>query len=294
MPEGPSIVILKEQAGPFTGRFIRTASGNAKLDLQRLPGRRILSLRSFGKQFLIETPELSVRIHLLMFGSYRIDERADKPPRLLLTFARGELSFYACSVRYLEQPLDALYDWRSDVLSDAWNPRLALKRLRAQPDTLVCDALLDQAIFAGVGNIIKNEVLFRIRVHPESTIGALPPRKLTELITQAREYSFDFLEWKKAFVLRKHWLAHNKRVCPRCQIPFTRQYLGTTDRRSFFCERCQVKYGTGRAGRPAPSASQSPAAARKRRARQPSDERPPLRSTPAGRRPRRATGRLRG
>ncbi|HZR02665.1 MAG TPA: DNA-formamidopyrimidine glycosylase family protein [Burkholderiales bacterium] len=242
MPEGPSIVILKEQAGPFTGRFIQTASGNAKLDLKRLPGRRILSLRSFGKQFLIETPELTVRIHLLMFGSYRINERADKPPRLLVTFARGELSFYACSVRYLEQPLDDLYDWRSDVLSEVWNPRLALKRLRAQPDTLVCDALLDQTIFAGVGNIIKNEVLFRIRVHPLSRVGALPAAKLRELVREARQYSFDFLYWKRRFQLRAHWLAHNKSVCPRDHVKYQRGYLGERQRRSFWCELCQRRY----------------------------------------------------
>ena len=242
MPEGPSIVILKEHAGPFTGRFIRTASGNAKLDLQRLPGARILSLRSFGKQFLIETPELTVRIHLLMFGSYRINERADKPPRLLLTFARGELSFYACSVRYLEQPLDELYDWRSDVLSDLWDPRLALKRLRAQPDTLVCDALLDQTIFAGVGNIIKNEVLFRIRLHPLSRLGALPAAKLRELVREARQYSFDFLYWKRRFQLRAHWLAHNKGVCARDHVKYQRGYLGERQRRSFWCELCQRRY----------------------------------------------------
>ena len=242
MPEGPSIVILKEQAGPFTGRFIRTASGNAKLDLERLADSRILALRSFGKQFLIETPELTVRIHLLMFGSYRINERADKPPRLLLTFARGELSFYARSVRYLEQPLSELYDWRSDVLSDAWDPRLALKRLRAQPDTLVCDALLDQTIFAGVGNIIKNEVLFRIRVHPLSRVGALPAAKLRELVREARQYSFDFLYWKRRFQLRAHWLAHNKGVCPRDHVKYQRAYLGERERRSFWCELCQRRY----------------------------------------------------
>src|SRR5690348_8936004 len=104
MPEGPSIVLLKEQAGPFAGRFIRAASGNAKVDLARLAGARVLALRSFGKQFLIETSALTVRIHLLMFGSYRINERTDKPPRLSLRFARGELGFYACSVRYIEGP----------------------------------------------------------------------------------------------------------------------------------------------------------------------------------------------
>jgi endonuclease-8 len=242
MPEGPSIVILRGEAAPFTGRTIRRAEGNAKIDMNRLPGQRVLAFRSFGKQFLIELPDVTVRIHLLMFGSYRIDERKDAVPRLRLTFDEGELNFYTCSVRLLEGELDELYDWRTDVMSDAWDPALARKRLRAMPDTLACDALLDQNVFAGVGNIIKNEVLFRIRTHPLSTIGALPARKLRELVEQARQYSFEFLEWKRAFVLRKHWLAHNQSICPRDHVKFHRAYLGRTNRRSFFCELCQRRY----------------------------------------------------
>ena len=243
MPEGPSIVILREQAAKFTGRIIRAASGNSKIDKKRLVGQRVVSLFSFGKHFLIQTPVVTVRIHLLMFGSYRVDEsRPDREPRLHLQFARGQLNFYSCSVRYLEAPPDELYDWRTDVMSDAWDARLALRRLRSQPDTLVCDALLDQNIFAGVGNIIKNEVLFRIRVHPLSTVGSLPARKLRDLVREARQYSFDFLEWKKRFVLRKHWLAHNQSLCPRDHVKFHRAYLGRTNRRSFFCELCQRRY----------------------------------------------------
>jgi endonuclease-8 len=84
--------------------------------------------------------------------------------------------------------------------------------------------------------------LFRIRVHPLSTVGALPAPKLRELVTQARQYSFDFLAWKKAFVLKQHWLAHTKRICPRCDIPFVKAHLGKTQRRSFFCENCQRRY----------------------------------------------------
>jgi endonuclease-8 len=128
-------------------------------------------------------------------------------------------------------------------MSDDWDPAIARRKLRAMPDTLVCDALLDQNVFAGVGNIIKNEVLFRIRVHPLSTIGALPVAKLRALVREARQYSFDFLEWKKQYVLRKHWLAHNKTTCASCGAKLTRAYLGVTDRRSFFCERCQPLYG---------------------------------------------------
>jgi endonuclease-8 len=107
---------------------------------------------------------------------------------------------------------------------------------------LVCDALLDQNIFAGVGNIIKNEVCYRIMVHPESKVGALPVKQLTELIKQARVYSFDFLEWKKNYVLRKHWLAHTKKKCKRCDLPLVKKYCGHTKRRTFFCPNCQVLY----------------------------------------------------
>jgi endonuclease-8 len=145
-------------------------------------------------------------------------------------------------VRFIDEPLDEVYDWSADVLSDAWDAAAARRKLRAMPETLVCDALLDQNVFAGVGNIIKNEVLFRIRVHPLSKLGALPPRKLAQLVDEARRYSFDFLFWKRAFVLRKHWLAHTKRTCPRCDIPLLKAHLGTTDRRSFWCERCQRRY----------------------------------------------------
>jgi len=244
MPEGPSIQILREQAAGFAGKVVRRAGGNSRIDTARLVGRRLVAVRSWGKHFLLEFEGFAVRIHLLMFGSYRINEaKEDATPRLSLGFAGGkELNFYTCSVRYIEEPLDAVYDWSADVLSDAWDAAAARKKLRAMPDTLVCDALLDQTVFSGVGNIIKNEVLFRIRVHPLSTAGALPAPKLRELVAQARQYSFDFLAWKKAFVLKQHWLAHTKTICPRCDIPFVKAHLGKTRRRSFFCENCQHRY----------------------------------------------------
>jgi endonuclease-8 len=239
MPEGPTLVILREEARDFVGKKIRQAGGNLRLfPPAQLEGKKVLDLRSWGKHLLILLPGCTLRVHFLLFGSYRIDERKpNATPRLSLGFARGrELNFYACSIKpvALED-----YDWRCDVMSDAWDPALARKRLRAQPDLLACDALLDQDIFAGVGNIIKNEVLFRIRLHPLARIGDLPPRKLAQLVDQARAYSFDFLEWKKQAVLKQHWLAHRKTTCPRCHIPYSRGILGRTKRRSFWCERCQ-------------------------------------------------------
>ena len=245
VPEGPSLVILREESSRFVGKKIVHAEGNTKtVDLATLTGKKIVSLRSWGKHFIIELPDTALRIHFMLFGSYRIDERKESPPRLSLQFAGGkELNFYACSVKPVEADLDATYDWDADIMSPSWDAAKARKKLRANPDMLACDALLDQTIFAGVGNIIKNEVLFRIRLHPLSTVGALPAPKLRQLVEQARQYSFDFLEWKKAFVLKKNWLAHRKSTCPRCDIPFSKGHLGLTKRRAFYCERCQKRYG---------------------------------------------------
>ena len=242
MPEGPSIVILREAAAKFRGKTVRRALGNSSLDLTRMEGRRVLALRSWGKHFLVEFSGFSLRVHMLMFGSYRIDERKPSPPRVSLQFDNGELNIYASSLKYIEGKLDQTYDWRTDVMNDAWDPRLARRRLKQQPDTLICDALLDQELFAGVGNIIKNEVLFRQRVHPESTVGALPPRVLGRLIADARAYSFLFLEWKRAFELKKHWQIHTKRTCPTCGGPVSKTYPGRSRRRTFFCPNCQIRY----------------------------------------------------
>ena len=242
MPEGPSIVILKELVQSFKGKKITDVEGNSKLDIQQLKGQTITDFKSWGKHFLICCTKVTVRIHFMLFGSYRINEKKESKPRLSLQFNSGELNFYACSVQFIEEDPDTIYDYTADVMNEAWDEKKAKKKLKLQPDTLVCDALLDQQIFAGVGNIIKNEVLFRIRVHPESQVGALPAKQLKALVAEARIYSFDFLVWKKNYVLKKHWLAHTKKICPRCDIPFIKKHAGKTKRRTFFCTNCQELY----------------------------------------------------
>lgn len=244
MPEGPSIVILKEAVTGFTGKKLLETGGNTKVDFSGLVGKKLTAFKSFGKNFFIcFGRKLSIKVHFMLFGSYRINERKETPARLSLVFDNGELNFYACSVQLVEDDLDALYDWSADVMNDDWDESAARRKLKAMPEVLVVDALLDQNIFAGVGNIIKNEVLFRIQVHPKNKVGDLPAGKLTEMIRQARIYSFDFLEWKKQYVLKKHWLAHTKSTCPRDGEPIIKEYLGKTNRRTFYCDACQEMYG---------------------------------------------------
>lgn len=243
MPEGPSIVILKEAALPlFKGKKIISASGNAKIEIASLINKKIIDFKSWGKHFLICLADDTIKIHFLMFGSYAINEQKHFAPRLHLQFKNGELNVYNCSVKLLGAKADDIYDWSSDVMSNDWNAQTAKEKLKMLPEMLVCDALLDQNIFAGVGNIIKNEVLFRIKIHPNSKIGKLPDSCMDDMIKEARDYSFDFLKWKKAFDLKSHWLVHAKKICPRCNIPIQRKNLGEKKRRAFYCNNCQVLY----------------------------------------------------
>jgi endonuclease VIII len=242
MPEGPSIVILKEAIARFNRKKILNATGNAKIDMKRLENKTIRSIRSWGKHLLICFDGFFIRIHLLMFGTYRINETKTTPLRLGLRFKNDELNFYTCAVRLVEGDPDEIYDWTADVMNELWDEKKALKKLKEQPGELICDALLDQDIFSGVGNIIKNEILFITCIHPESKTGTIPAKKLNVLVKEAVSYSFDFLKWKKAFELKKHWLAYGKKTCPRCQIKLHKEYPGVRKRRSFFCNNCQERY----------------------------------------------------
>ena len=242
MPEGPSIIILKEAVQKFKGKKIIQAEGNAKLDIKRMSGEKIIDIKTWGKHLLIGFKGFTLRVHLMMFGSYRVNEESKATPKLKLIFAKGYINFYACSLKYIEGDLNDTYDWSADVMNNDFDPRAARVKIKKLSDELICDVLLNQEILAGVGNIIKNEVLFRIRLHPETLVKDIPPRKLTELINEARYYSFEFLKWKKAFVLKKHWQAYTKKKCPRDQAPIFKKYCGKTKRRTFFCEVCQVWY----------------------------------------------------
>lgn len=243
MPEGPSIVIMKEELSPFIGKKVTAVSGNAKIALERMKNKKITDIKTWGKHLLICFSDFTVRIHLLMFGTYRINESKELAPRLHLQFGRKELNFYTCSIVIIDGPLEEKYDFDRDVMSKTWDPKKAMASLDKMPrGTLVCDALLNQEVFAGVGNIIKNEVLFRIKVHPASKVDKLPLKQKKALIKEAVKYSFEFLKWKKAFVLKQHWLAHTKKICPRCHIPLIKEILGKTKRRAFYCDNCQVLY----------------------------------------------------
>lgn len=265
MPEGPSLVIAVEELRPFVGKRIVEVTGNTRQPKERLLGERIRDIFSYGKYLNFQFEDFALRIHFMLFGSMRVGEpRPNRDPRLTLSVG-GELQaaataggkavltdaspaalptayFYACSVQFIEDSnLRAQYEFRTDVMSPQWNRAYVLKRVRAlPPETTVDDVLMDQSLFTGVGNIIKNEVLWRLRLAPTTPLGNLTPRQVGRLATDAREYSQRFYELKKQYILRKNYQIYRKGACPRgCASKIVHRKTGRRGRMSHWCPVCQ-------------------------------------------------------
>lgn len=240
MPEGPSIAIAAEELAFLRNKTVLEVSGNSKQPIVRLEKKKILDVFSHGKRLNIQCKGFGLRIHFMLFGSYRVDEeREGIMPRLMLRTKGGTAYFYSCSARLEEGDLRAGYDFRIDVMSPEWDRKHVRSLVKRQSDETLDDILMDQDIFAGVGNIIKNEVLFRRRLLPTRTAGSLTARQLSAFVDEAHAFSLLFYELRKQFVLKKNLQIHRRAACPVCMGKVTHEKTGKRNRMSHYCGHCQ-------------------------------------------------------
>lgn len=245
MPEGPQMVFFKEQFDQFLGQQVVKAEGDASnIPFKNLKGKRLDEIKTFGKELLFCFPDFTLRIHLMLFGKFAINDTLNRKLRLGLEFETGDINFYASDCKLIYEPLDEHYDWNTDVMNPLFDKVKALEKLTAKPDQLICDALLDQHILAGVGNKIKNEVLFRKRVHPQNTVGQIPEKKLKELIDECVTLSFKYLSWIHEGENNEHWEVYKKKECIRDHIPVLKEKIGKNNRTCYFCDKCQLLFDT--------------------------------------------------
>lgn len=247
--EGPSLYLAAEQLQPFVGRRIDAVAGNSRIGIDRLSGQVVSEIFSWGKHLVFQFSDVALRVHFMLWGTFAAtvngesltgDYRRSGPPRLVLTCANGDITIWAASIRFVEESnARAAYDFTADVMSEHWDAKGALRKVRAFPRAEIADVLLDQEIFAGVGNIIKNEVLFRMRVSPFARVHRLSDDTLKRIIKDARVFSFRFLELRRVFALRRNLDVYRRSVCPRCGNAIERLVHGQRARRSFFCRTCQ-------------------------------------------------------
>jgi endonuclease-8 len=250
--EGPSLVLAKEQLRPFVKKRVLRVTGNSKIDQDRFQGALVKDIFTWGKHLLFQFDGFALKVHFLLFGTYEAevegvavtgDYKRARVPRLAFVFPNGELRMYNCSVKIMESDrLKRDYDLSADVLSRTWDPAKALLKMRRSPEEEIADVLLDQDIFAGVGNIIKNEVLSLAKVHPQTKVGDLPPAKLKQIVALARSFSKQFLRWRRAFVLRRHLRIHQRGACPYCGGQVVHVKTGKRARIAHYCPVCQRKF----------------------------------------------------
>jgi len=249
--EGPSLYLAAKQLQPFRGKTILSVAGNTKIEKERLLNKNVKTIFSWGKHLVIQFDEFALRTHFLLFGAFEAtvndssltgEYRRSYTPRLQLDFENGSIKLFNCSVKFLETTnAKASYDFTIDIMSPRWDSDQALDSISAKQYAEIADLLLDQEIFAGVGNIIKNEVLWRVRIHPETKVKNIPPSDLKELIAETKKFSLLFYKWRKVFSLRKHLDIYQKSTCPRCGTKLKREKTGKRHRISHFCPVCQIK-----------------------------------------------------
>ncbi len=247
--EGPSLYLAAQQLHPFVGKRILEVTGNSKVGIERMNQKKVLDIFSWGKHLVFQFDKFAMRIHFMLFGTFQAAinnkfvtgdyKKKAQSPRLVLKFKNGHLEAYSCSIKYIESArAKEEYDFSVDVLSDHWDQGKAIKTTQTQ-DEEIADVLLDQTIFAGVGNIIKNEILSLAKVNPKAKANALPKTKVKQLVTLARDFSWQFYEWRKVFQLRVNLRIHRKGKCPWCGTKVIREKTGKRQRWAYYCPVCQ-------------------------------------------------------
>ena len=204
MPEGDTIfraaqTLHRALAGSIVTRFESVFPALNRIDHDRpLAGRTIESVSARGKHLLMAfSGDLVLRTHMRMHGSwhiYRPGERWQRSAHDMRIVVQTS-SFVAVGFNV---PIAELLTGRDlsrhkelqalgqDLLAASFDEDEVLRRLRSHDGDAIADALLNQRIVAGIGNVFKSEILFIARIHPFQTAGALSDDDLRRIVGESR------------------------------------------------------------------------------------------------------------
>ncbi|MGC4766314.1 zinc finger domain-containing protein [Micromonospora sp. DT46] len=129
-----------------------------------------------------------------------------------------------------------------DLLGTDWDPAEAVRRLAADPDVTISEALLDQRNLAGVGNLYKCEVLFLRGVSPWTPVRAVPDLAGTVALAQ-KLLAANRGRWTQSTTgsLRRGQTSYvygrRAQPCRRCGTAIRKEELG--ERVTYWCPVCQ-------------------------------------------------------
>jgi len=208
---------------------------------------------SRGKHLFIRAGDASVHSHLKMDGAWLIGGqiRRVQPHKIRIILETADsraagIDLGVLEILKREHDMDVVAHLGPDLLGDDWEPRIARENLVSDPQRPLAEALLDQRVMAGVGNVYANELCFVTGYLPMTPVGDV--KDPLRMVQRAR----DMLWLNRSRVNRTTtgdtrsgrdlWIyGRVGRPCRRCGTPIEsdRAEVVGTDRISFWCPNCQ-------------------------------------------------------
>jgi formamidopyrimidine-DNA glycosylase len=261
MPELPEVETVTRSIAGLKGRRFAGVEFRSRRILRgaapervaaRLEGRRIGSIRRYGKFIVLALDAGYLTIHLGMTGRLLLGGAPGKHTHAIFTFDRGKLmyddsrqfgciefseEFPARVARLGPEPLEVEFE---EFAARLKNHKTRIKAL-----------LLNQAFVRGVGNIYADEALFRAGIHPMAVASRLRGARvrrlfdgmvdvLTEAIAAGGSSISDYIdaEGRKGFFQFSHRVYQRTgEPCVKCGTNIRRVLVA--QRSSHFCPKCQ-------------------------------------------------------
>jgi endonuclease VIII len=259
LAEGPAVVrwaralrqlvdepLLEVQA---TRRWHERAAG--------LVGARIEDVETHGKHLLLHlsTGDI-IHAHAMQYGSWQVGEpgmalrKPAKFVRLMLRTTAHEAVYYHGPVMEILPPEEVLNHFSlaalgPDIMREDFDPVEVARRLRKSGSREIGDAILDQRIVSGIGNIFKSEGLYLARIDPRRPARSVSRAAQTRLWRSLLPIMRASASHHGPTITRdldgdRYWVYRRRgRACAVCgtAIEMTRQ--GDLKRATYFCPVCQ-------------------------------------------------------
>jgi endonuclease-8 len=246
VPEGDSLHRAARRLQPLVGQRLEVEAPNPRGRVtgvaERVDGRVLESVEAVGKHLLLRFEGgIVVRSHLRMTGRWLVEPRGKRRTGLPWLVLRGqELEGVLWNGPVLTLETRAVGRLGPDVLAADFDFDAAAARLSGAGDRRLGEALQDQRLVAGVGNMWMAEALWAIEVSPWSRVREVSHETLHDALAAARRLMQESLETGRP---GRRIYRRAGRPCLRCGTIVRSRGQGDDNRTAYWCPGCQAGGG---------------------------------------------------
>ena len=243
MPEGDALHRAAQRLQVLVGQQLEVETPHPRAAVKhlapQLDGRKLESVEAIGKNLLLRFEGgIVVRSHLRMKGRWRVFRRGTEifgTPWLVLRGDDYVGAMFNGAVLELDRGVASRLG--PDILAEPPDFDAMLARLgNEHRRRAIGDALLDQRLVAGIGNLWKAEALWYAQVSPWRQLADVSDAELHLILEHAHRLMRGRLDGVPghAQVYRR-----KGRPCPRCRAPIRSWPQGDGARMAYWCPECQ-------------------------------------------------------